>query len=745
MMYSIDRKQPLLGAVCLAVALTGLAGCSMGTMQMSGPFSSPVAGSVTIKGSVHGGQQPILNSAIQLWVVGSGSYGAAATPLFSSSVTSGSTGSFSITGDYHCPSASSLVYLTASGGNPGLAAGTNNAAIELASPLGACGNLNSGTFLVVNEVTTAATAFALGQYFTPTFGSTAADSFGAPTSAQAQLGITNAFATAANLVSINSGTANTTLTQGATTVTPEATKVNTIANILASCVDSLGASDPNHNCSTLFSDVTPTYAPGSTSTSATAPTDVLQAAVYMSLNPTSNNANTSATNMAALYGLSQGTGAPYSGVATAPTDWTIGIAYTNATALAYPQNVAIDSQGNVWVANNQSGASGSLSELSPNGTALLSAVSTIGGQSATASNPRNLAIDLSDNAWMTSSTSSGYVFEYNQAGTVSGAFPTSKSGYAIAIDKTSDVYVYNESSSPHVQIFDFPAGTTLNSTSSVTTTNNIEFPLLSTMPGGSTGNGGPSVYQSEYMAFDTTGNLWFASGTSVAANENQMVELTGIDTSLCAGISNECFGNQSVGSTSGPWGGATPVPPPAPTFGTSTTTNTYTFTGTGLNSDIATPTGIVAAQGGGVWIVNSASGSNTIAKITSTSTGTAFGDATSLSSPRYLAMDGSGNLWVSDKVGAITGGSNGGAISEFSSAGTALSPTVPSANAATTNPGYIHPGLNQATSLAVDPSGNVWVVDNTAGTTVEEIVGAATPVVTPLAAQLKSTGYPGKP
>jgi hypothetical protein len=35
------------------------------------------------------------------------------------------TGSFTITGDYTCPSGSSEVYLVAAGGNPGLGSGTN--------------------------------------------------------------------------------------------------------------------------------------------------------------------------------------------------------------------------------------------------------------------------------------------------------------------------------------------------------------------------------------------------------------------------------------------------------------------------------------------------------------------------------------------------------------------------------------------------------------------------------------------
>jgi hypothetical protein len=91
-------------------------------------------------------------------------------------VTSAADGSFTITNDYTCPTPGSLVYLTASGGNPGV--GSNNSAIMLAAALGPCGSLTSGTFISINEVTTAAAAVALGQFFTPTFGSSSADSIG---------------------------------------------------------------------------------------------------------------------------------------------------------------------------------------------------------------------------------------------------------------------------------------------------------------------------------------------------------------------------------------------------------------------------------------------------------------------------------------------------------------------------------------------------------------------------------------
>ena len=83
---------------------------------------------------------------------------------------------------------------------------------------------------------------------------------------------------------------------------------------------------------------------------------------------------------------------------------------------------------------------------------------------------------------------------------------------------------------------------------------------------------------------------------------------------------------------------------------------------------------------------------------------------------------------------------------------TAISPSAPSTNASCTpsatawrnccnaisgSNGFQH-GLGQPDSIAIDGSGNVWIVDNEDGN-VTELVGAATPVVTPIAAAVKNS------
>jgi streptogramin lyase len=85
-----------------------------------------------------------------------------------------------------------------------------------------------------------------------------------------------------------------------------------------------------------------------------------------------------------------------------------------------------------------------------------------------------------------------------------------------------------------------------------------------------------------------------------------------------------------------------------------------------------------------------------------------------------IAIDGSGNVWLTNVVSVR--------LAEFSTAGAPLSPAS----------GYTAGGgLENPDSLAIDGSGDVWIAN--AGTnSVTEIIGIATPVVTPLVANLIS-------
>ena len=162
-------------AALAAVALPLLTGCSSFT---SSTPSTLAAQALNLSGSVHGGQQPITGARVYLYTVGTYTNSPSTSMLTGTGVstdsagngyvTSDSSGSFSITGDYTCPSGNTGIstYLLAVGGNPGLADGTSNSAIALMAPLGACSSLSASTFIVVNEVTTVAAVTALQQFMT---------------------------------------------------------------------------------------------------------------------------------------------------------------------------------------------------------------------------------------------------------------------------------------------------------------------------------------------------------------------------------------------------------------------------------------------------------------------------------------------------------------------------------------------------------------------------------------------------
>jgi hypothetical protein len=225
----------------LAAAILGLAGCGA-------PGNSPASpGAMTISGVVHGGQQPIAGAAIQLYAAGTSGDGSAATPLLTQSVLTAANGSFSLTGLYTCPSASTQVYIVATGGNPGLSAGTSNANIALLSALGDCGNLTSSTEISINELSTVASVWVLAPFMRSisAVGSSSSDA----------AALTSAFASAAVLFDPVTGTApGPALPPGY--VVPIAT-LDTLSDLLESCVNSSGGSaGDGSSCGLLFDTTT---------------------------------------------------------------------------------------------------------------------------------------------------------------------------------------------------------------------------------------------------------------------------------------------------------------------------------------------------------------------------------------------------------------------------------------------------------------------------------------------------------
>jgi hypothetical protein len=420
-MMTAKSSMNIASVVATSAALL-LAGCG-GALSAGNGASLGSSSPLFIQGLIHGGQQPVSNSTLQLYAVGTGGYNTAANPLLDATVKSAADGSFSISSHYNC-TGSDQVYIVATGGNPGIAPTVsnptpNNAALVEMAALGSCANLlanASTTFINMSEVTTVAGAWSLARFMN--------SPSNAGTSTGNVSGLESAFTTANRLANLATGTASgPALPPGATVSVPE---INTLANILASCINTDGSTAAGTPCNSLFAAATPP--------SGTAPTDTLTAALNIAHFP-SNNAG-------ALYLLSTGVGAPYQPfLPTAPTNWLIGIHYTGG-GLSQPAAVAVDNSGNIWVANK---GNNSVSEFALNGSTLSPSTGYIGGS---LSGPSAIAIDLTGQAWVTNSTGASLT-RVAPLGTTLTNF--SAGGFnlpsSIAIDGTGNIWVANKGNS----------------------------------------------------------------------------------------------------------------------------------------------------------------------------------------------------------------------------------------------------------------------------------------------------------
>jgi len=408
-------------AAALGLALAALSGCDLS----HSPAASMQLGTA-LHGQVRGGQQPVSGASIVLYAAGAAGDGAGSTNLLAPNVvTTDMSGNFDITSDYSCPSANTQVYIVASGGNPGLGSEVDNSALVMMAALGNCGDLDGSTSIVINEATTAAAAWALAQFLAPgaAVGST-------PTNLT---GLQNAFAVASILVNTGTGIApGSALPVGAVT---ETAKLYTLADALAVCVNSSGGAA----CKPLFTAAT---------TSQGVPTNTLDAALNIVRNP--------AANVLAVFNASGSQGPFQPALSSQPNDWTMSITDGGCTpacgGLNTPGSLAIDSAGNIFVANYFGGV---VSKFSPAGVP--EPATGIAGTGLEQS--YGITIDGSDNVWVTNYQSVtgasnhhwGSVSEFSSAGVeLSGYGYTGGGVYyplAAAADSTGVIWVADYASS----------------------------------------------------------------------------------------------------------------------------------------------------------------------------------------------------------------------------------------------------------------------------------------------------------
>jgi hypothetical protein len=634
------------------LACSLLTGCSTTTIT---PTPPQVAGAA-ITGRVMGAQAPLIGAHVYVLeanTTGYGGTGIAASSLNQSKslllssgsnttldtsggptngfyyVTSQAGGAFSLpTGDYSC-TLNSQVYLYSLGGTQG---GVANPAAGLLAA-GNCpsgGSFPSGLYIVMNEVSTIATAYAMAGFATDALH---ISSSGTPL---ALTGIFNADANASNLENISTGAALTTTPAGNGTV-PQAT-INTLANILASCINSSGPS--SNACTTLFGDAKSGGATG------TMPSDTATAAINIAHNPVAN--------ITPLYLLSIPTPPFAPALTVQPTDFTISLRFT-AGGLAGVQGIAIDAAGDAWIANQSSPLNNGVyyvTELSSSGSALSG---TSGYTTASLSEPYGIAIGLLGNAYVTNFTGNSVTKLSTTGSNLSGTggfTGTLNEPNGVALDAAGNAWVTS-----------YDELLTKFSSSGSELSPSFE------------GYNGGGILEPASVAIDGSGEVWVANDEILGLNPTPAIAV---------------FSSTGVALTGNG------------------------ITGGGLDH----PLSIALDSSGNAWVADYYSGVIEINNLGNIVSGTSGITGGGFAGSDGVAIDGAGNVWVSNLTSfAITEVSNSGAI-------------LSGAN------GYTISSTGGSNDVAVDGSGDVWA---TSFPSVVEIIGAATPVITPIVAGLPST------
>jgi hypothetical protein len=587
---------------------------------------------------------------------------------------------------------------------------TNNSSIVQLLTLGNCpssGNFSTAgngalNYVYVNEVSTVAAAYT----FQPFTLSSNNDAFhiGSTGGTQALLGIANAANTAAQLYNIQgNGTISTsgdgeghlanTLTAGTNGIIPQA-NIDTLANILANCVDSVPSNTGNvtSQCSSLFNIATDD---GTTSTTTgNVPVDTATAAINIARYPAGNHSTgtADATYVSDLYSLQTGTVPYVPDLNSAPNDWTIAINYPYSSS-AYglvsnlqfgkAESLAIDASGNIWVTGQVKDSIVRLNNLG--------VISPSTAEQTFPYIPGYVSLDGSNNAYTGSANYTTSIFEAGSNGvfqTTLGS-PIYNSSYVNIADNAGDDYFFASTSATagNFEMFEFPSGS-----SSSTTPN-----MYSISP--SIFNAGKNV---DHGAIDASGDFWLTSEGSY-----QIARVTKTGTSV------------------------------------------FTLTG------VAQPEYPSIDAAGNGWVPNYQAAS--IYKITSTGTSTTLTSSSTgagLVYPFGSAIDGNGNAWITNRCGPANNCGTytyGSTLVELNGSNNkAISPStnyMPQAQYPATAKS-LTAVMPDPLNVAIDPSGNVWITNYTNSNTngaLTEIVGAAAPVVTPLSAAASGNKLGQKP
>jgi hypothetical protein len=694
--YTAPSIVPTGGAVVLsAAAHVNSAQTTAAAVLITSENSGPA-----LHGVVQAGTLPVIGAKVALYAAGASGYGSASTAIYGSGqnayATTDSSGNFTLPSGYQCPSSTSQMYLLSIGGQAGSNAVNEN--LVMMTLLGPCGALNSSS-VTVNEVTTVASAWSVAAFAANplTTGKTSYLYIGS--SSSNTTGLANAFAAFTNLVNSTTGQ-SLFVTPAGNAVVPFAA-INTLADILNACaVTGGGTSGDNSVCGNLFLYANPYNNVSTTLEYSGIPYDTLQAAIEVAQNPffdCGNNCEAtgyagSAIRGADMYAMAS-SASPFQPIlSSTPNDFSLSLNYTSGgglTAASGVNYIALDGSGDLWISNS---ATNKVTEWNNQGAAMTSGYTT-----GTLAAPGPIAIDPSGNAWICGQnglTELNFVGQEQSGSPFGGGGLTSSGCLNMVIDGSGNIWATNSASATKFDQYGNAVSPATGYTLAISPTNSN------------------TATVQKPLAIDNAGNVWV--GVSGVPQNSSSLYL--------AELSNSSGEPNDLGSTS-------------------------TYFAYVADSD-QTQTQIVADKSGNIWTPSTTvvgggylhktppfGGTGTV-DMTQTPVDCSGGSSgyCSLAYPRGIAIDGAGVIWIGNAGMTI-------------SSGMIIQPNLTEYNPSLSsvyNPGFVSSSLsNQPQSVAVDISGNVWVLlDNN---TITEYIGIATPAVTPLSLAVKKQKLGVKP
>ena len=348
------------------------------TAGLFGWACSPAEAAVQIKGQVQGGGAPIANSTVTLWAA------SANAPSQLAQVATDAGGWFEISVEQSLGN-DTILYLIATGGQPTVnKAGGDNSAIALMTVVGS----NPPAKIIINEMTTVASVWTHAQFLDGT-------AIKGPA-----LSLRIAAGNVPNFVDLETGGWGSAIQDPLnSSQTPTMANFSTLADVLAGCVTRVTADA----CDKLFVAATPPKG--------NAPTDTLAAAQSIARYPWYLPKRLFAL-LGQLYPAPQGKTMravpfmPY--LSFAPSAWVLPLKFDGGGYRAGGKAM-FDSEGNLWVGDNftvgwqgqDSLWQGNATKFAPNGRAL-SPITTGFAGGGMQGGTFGAAVDAKDNAWLTS-------------------------------------------------------------------------------------------------------------------------------------------------------------------------------------------------------------------------------------------------------------------------------------------------------------------------------------------------------